>query len=175
VWLSAGQLPLKEALEIRMKADADEPIHVAIRAVGVQRQDQIKASGTRVKMQRVIETLDGEPASGPLKIGQVVRVRLRVQLERQEDYLMIEERRPSLCEFADDAIAGHAAGRAAHQEFRDDRLCVFFTALPAGTHEVVYYLRAETMGRCSVLPGCAYPMYDDKARGETASSKVEVK
>src|SRR5262249_45913822 len=34
VRLPAGQLPLQEALEIRMKADADQSIHVAVRAVG---------------------------------------------------------------------------------------------------------------------------------------------
>jgi hypothetical protein len=47
--------------------------------------------------------------------------------------------------------------------------------LPAGRHEIVYYQRAETLGRCSVLPGRAYPMYDEKALGETASNRLEVK
>ncbi len=174
VRLGPDQLPAQEALEIRMKADSDEPIHVAVRASGVQRQDAVLASGDRVKLQRVIETLEGLPAPGPLKVGQVVRVRLKLDLQDRTDYLLIEDRRPALCEFADDRIAGPTAKSAVHQEFRDDRLCVFFTALSAGTHEIVYYLRAETPGRCSVLPGCAYPMYDEKTRGETASSKIEV-
>jgi uncharacterized protein YfaS (alpha-2-macroglobulin family) len=175
VRLTGDQLPLQEGLEIRMKADSDEPIHVAIRAAGVQRQDEIKANGTRVKMLRTYESLAGEPLEGPLKVGQVVRVRLRLDLDRQESYVMIDERRPALCEFADDAIVGVSARHAVHQEFRDDRLCVFFTSLPAGRHEIVYYLRAETLGRCSVLPGRAYPMYDEKALGETASNRLEVK
>jgi uncharacterized protein YfaS (alpha-2-macroglobulin family) len=174
VKLTADHLPAQEALEIRMKADGDEPIHVAVRATGVQRQDAVLASGQRVKLQRVIETLEEQPVQGPLKVGQVVRVRLKLDLRGGADYLLIEERRPALCEFADDRIAGPTAQSAVHQEFRDDRLCVFFARLPAGSHEIVYYLRAETPGRCSVLPGCAYPMYDEKTRGETASSKIEV-
>src|ERR1017187_5102021 len=121
VRLSGDQLPVQEALEIRLKADSDKPIFVSIRAVGVQRQDEVKASGDRVKMQRFLETLEGEPVKYPLKVGQVVRVRLRLQLERHEEYLMIEERRASLCEFADDELAGTSARHAVHQESRDDR------------------------------------------------------
>lgn len=173
--LSAEQLPAQEGLEIRLKADTDEPIYVAVSAVGVQRQDVVLASGKRIQLNRTVETLDGKPVQGPLKVGEVVKVRLRLDLQQAESYLLIEERRPALCEFAHDRIAGNASASAVHQEFRDDRLCVFFRSLPSGTHEIVYYLRAETPGTCSVLPGCAYPMYDEKQRGETASSRIEVK
>ncbi|MBI1830715.1 MAG: hypothetical protein HYR84_04605, partial [Planctomycetes bacterium] len=173
--LSGDQLPAQEGLEIRMKADSDEPIYVSVRAVGTQRMNLVQASGKRVRLQRSMETLAGEPIRGPIPVGQVVRVRLRLDLEQHENYLLIEERRATLCEFADDRITGRAAASAVHQEFRDDRLCVFFRSLPAGTHEIEYFLRAETPGRCSVLPGCAFPMYDEKHRGESASNTIEVK
>jgi uncharacterized protein YfaS (alpha-2-macroglobulin family) len=126
-------------------------------------------------LERRVETLDGEALKGPLKIGQVVRVRLRLDLADPQRFLMIEDRRPSLCEFADDALAGRSAKFAVNQEFRDDRVCVFLTSLDAGSHEILYYLRAETPGTCSVLPGCAYPMYEPATRGGTAGSKVEVR
>ncbi len=174
VHLKGDQLPKEEGLQIRMDVDADEPIQVALRATGVQRLDDLKATGTHVRLQRIVETLEGEPLKGPLKIGQVVRVRLKLELTERQDYLLIEERRPSLCEFAGDHLSGPAAPSAVHQEFRDDRLCVFFRALSAGTHELVYYLRAETPGTCTVLPGCAYPMYDENHRGETGGGKLEV-
>src|SRR5436853_254058 len=79
------------------------------------------ATGTRVKLHRSIETLEGETVKGPLKIGQVVRVRLRLDLAEHEDYVMIEERRASLCEFATDHIGGASARWGVHHEFRDDR------------------------------------------------------
>jgi hypothetical protein len=175
VRLTANELPAQEALEIRFQSDSDELIQVAVHAIGVQRQDAVAASGKRVRLKRIIETLEGEPSRGPIKVGQVVRVRLQLDLEQPESYLLIEERRASLCEFADERIAGPAARSAVHKEFRDDRLNVFFTSLPAGRHEIIYYLRGEAPGTCTMLPGCAYPMYDDKARGETASNKLEVK
>ena len=49
------------------------------------------------------------------------------------------------------------------------------TRLPAGRHEFVYALRAETAGTGHVLPGCVYPMYEDKVRGETGADTVEVR
>lgn len=173
--LKGDQVPLQDGLELRMHVDSDNPVHVAFRAVGVQRLDDVKPTGTNVRLQRMIETLDGETVRGPLKIGQVVRVRLRLDLQDRQDYLLIEDRRPSLCEFADDHLGGASARAAVHQEFRDDRLSVFFRSLSAGTHEIVYYLRAETAGQCVQLPGAAYPMYDEKQRGETGANRWDVK
>ncbi len=172
--LTADQMPAREGLDLRLHADSDEPIFVAVRAVGVQREIDPKATGTRVRLSRQLEALDGKPITGPLTIGQVIRVRLRLDLQGAEEYLLVEERRPSLCEFADDRITGLAAQSAVHQEFRDDRLCVFFRNLPPGAHEIVYYLRAETIGQATHLRGIAFPMYNEKNRGETGGGKLEV-
>jgi uncharacterized protein YfaS (alpha-2-macroglobulin family) len=141
----------------------------------VQRLDEIAATGTRVKLTRHLETVDGAPLPGSLQVGQAVRVRLRLHLAQREEYLMIEERRPALCEFVPNHLEGSGADAAVHQDWYDDRLCVFFAALPAGVHEIVYYLRAETAGRCTVLPGAAFPMYSDQHRGGTAALKLEVR
>ncbi len=171
---TASQLPARDAVELRLHADSDEPIFVAVRAIGTQREIDPKATGTRVRLSRRLESLDGKPIAGPLVIGEVVRVRLQLDLQGAEEYLLIEDRRPSVCEFADDRITGPAARSAVHQEFRDDRLCVFFRNLPAGSHEIVYYLRAETIGQATHLRGVAFPMYDEKSRGETGTGKLEV-
>ena len=53
-------------------------------------------------------------------------------------------------------------------------LPIVAASLAAGAHEVVYYLRAETAGTSHVLPGRAYPMYDEKTLGETGAARVEV-
>ena len=103
----------------------------------------------------------------------MIAVRLSVDLQENEQYLIVEDRRPAGCEFADERITGKDA-TSWLTEFRDDRLCAFYTSLPAGHHEIVYYLRAETPGISSILPGCAYPMYAEKVRGETGSARVEI-
>ena len=70
---------------------------------------------------------------------------------------------------------GKISSAAAHVEFRDDRVCVFHTSLAKGSHELIYYLRAETPGTYNILPSCAYPMYDEKHRGETGASRLQVR
>lgn len=171
----ADELPLRENLTIRVLGDTDETLFFSLRAMGTQRLSEVKPSGQRVQLLRSFETLEGKPLSGPLTAGQVFRVRLRLELARAEQYVLVEDRRPTTCEFADEQVQGTLARAAVQTEFRDDRLCVFFTSLPAGGHELVYYLRAETAGTCQLLPGCAYPMYDEKARGETAGGKLEIR
>jgi hypothetical protein len=203
VHLSGERLPAQEALEIVLWADCDEPMRYVVRAAGTQRLDRLEPEGKQIQLRRRLETLDGQPVVGPLTVGQVVAVRLELNLERNADYVIIEDRRPAGCEYSDDRILpspprergtgaegagllpspplrGRGAGgegvlMPAHVEFRDDRLCIFHTALPAGRHEIVYYLRAETPGVSHILPGCAYPMYAEQIRGETGSARLEIK
>ena len=104
----------------------------------------------------------------------MIGVHLTVELDKPQSYLIVEDRRPAGCEFADDAIGGPLARQAANVEFRDDRLAAFFTGLPAGRHELVYYLRAETPGTSHILPGAAYPMYNEQVRGETEAMPLEI-
>ena len=110
-----------------------------------------------------------------MEVGEVVAVHLNVELAEPRDYLLVEDRRPAGCEFAEDTISGRAASSADHVEFRDDRVSCFFSRLPAGKHELIYYLRAETRGTSHILPGVAYPMYDEKIRGETGALRVTIK
>jgi uncharacterized protein YfaS (alpha-2-macroglobulin family) len=170
----AGRLPAGEALAIDLEADSPTPIHYTVAAAGVQRQDEVGPVGDAIKLHRRLETLDGKPVEGRLRVGDVVAVRLTVELTGRQEYLLLEDRRPAGCEFADEQVGGAACGLTSHFEFRDDRVCVYFGALPAGRHEVVYYLRAETPGVSHVLPGCAYPMYAESVRGETGADRLEV-
>lgn len=173
--LPGEQLPSQDPLEIVLAADCDEPMRYSIRAVGTQRLDRLEPEGKRIRVQRSIETLEGKPITGPLPVGQVIAVRLVAELEQDEQYVIVEDRRPSGLEFADERLTGRAGAAAAHAEFRDDRVCAFYPTLRAGRHEIIYYLRAETPGVSHLLPGCAYPMYGEKVRGETGSARLEVR
>jgi uncharacterized protein YfaS (alpha-2-macroglobulin family) len=136
--------------------------------------DKIEPLGDEVKILRSIERLDGTPFSGALKVGEIVAVRLKLTLKAPVNCLIVEDRRPAGCEFAGDKLSGELSASAANVEFRDDRVCAFFTSLANGQHELLYYLRAETPGTSHILPGCAYPMYNEKHRGETGSATLLV-
>lgn len=165
---------LPNAAEFVLTCDGGEVVHYTLEASGVQRQDVLGPEGREVRVTRQLETLEGKPFVGRWKVGDVVAVRLTVDLDEAREYLLLEERRPAGCEFADEQFLTPPGLQPAHVEFRDDRVCAFFGKLPAGRHEFVYYLRAETAGVSHVLPGCVYPMYADHLRGETGSLRLEI-
>jgi len=171
---TAKDLPRNDALALTLLADCDDPVNFSLTAMGTQRLDKVESIGDAVKMTRRYATPQGMPLGTPVQVGRTVAVHVTVELAKPQQYMMVEDRRPTGLEFAHDRLFGSAAARAAHVEFRDDRLCVFFTDLSAGKHELVYYLRAETPWTGHVLPGAAYPMYNETIRGETGSATLTV-
>lgn len=169
-----ADLPRKEALTVELLADCDGPVRFSLTAIGTQQLDKAEPIGQAVKMTRRYATAAGKPLGPSVQVGRTVAVHVTVELAKPQRYMMVEDRRPTGLEFAHDRLFGPAAAAAAHVEFRDDRLCVFFTDLPAGKHELVYYLRAETPWTGHVLPGAAYPMYNETTRGETSAAKLTV-
>ena len=171
----AALLAGKEAVPITIQAGADEAVCFALTANGTQRLDQAGPVGKEIQMRRRYARLDGKEIGGPVGVGDIVAVHLTVTLAKPRQHVIVEDRRPAGLEFTGDRLFGAAVASAAHVEFRDDRVCSFFTDLPAGRHELTYYLRAETAGTSHVVPGRAYPMYDDDVVGETGASKLEVR
>ena len=175
VHLPAGSVPQMEGLPIEMITDDQRKIYYTLAAKGTQKQDKLEPTGDVVKLNRSYERLDGKPLVGSVQPGEVVTVRLTLVLASVQEYMMVEDRRPSGCEYTIERLQNYPEGFIpANVEFRDDRVCIFFTSLPAGRHEVIYTLRAETAGVIKVLPGCAYPMYADKLRGETGAAELKI-
>jgi uncharacterized protein YfaS (alpha-2-macroglobulin family) len=176
VRLRGGDVPSQEAMEIIIRSDGKGPFHVTVEAAGIERLDHAKPRGEAITIARQYETLDGKPITGKIKTGQVIAVHLAVTVASDQSYVIVEDRRPAGLEFADDRLrtVGDRTAAPAETEFRDDRVSTFFPRLPAGKHEWVYYLRAESTGVSHVLPGVAYPMYAEATRGETGTQRVEV-
>src|SRR5436305_7499625 len=132
----AELLPRGERAEVELRADSEVPLLFTLSASGTQRLDKMEPIGTGVRMQRQLETVDGKPLTGAVKPGDVIAVRLRIELDQARSYLIVEDRRPAGCEYADERIIAGGITPAS-VEFRDDRLCVFLNHLPAGKHEIV--------------------------------------
>jgi uncharacterized protein YfaS (alpha-2-macroglobulin family) len=157
-----------------MAVKSTAPVNFALNATGIQRLDKLEPEGREVRISRMLTTVDGKPLPGRIAPGTVLAVRLALDLEKPQSYLIVEGPRPSGCEFADEHLEGSAAVLAAGTEFRDDRVAVFFPALPAGRHELVYFLRAETRGRTHLLPAMSWPMYNDRLRGATGAETLNI-
>jgi uncharacterized protein YfaS (alpha-2-macroglobulin family) len=165
---------LNSERRLELASEGDTPLLYSVVVRGIERLDQIEPSGSAIKITRRRESLDGKPLDRPLKVGEVFAVRLTIDLEQKQEFVLIEDRRPSGCEFADEQTVRNVHGVWAASEFRDDRVCLSFTYLERGKHEIVYYLRAETPGTTHILPGSAFPMYAEHLRGETGSDKLEI-
>jgi uncharacterized protein YfaS (alpha-2-macroglobulin family) len=174
VRLRGGELSSDQGVEIVIQADGKGPFHFAVTATGVERLEHAQPRGEAVRITRRYETLEGKAIQGPVKVGQVIAARVTVETVEDQAYVIVEDRRPAGLEFADDRMRTGEAAAPAEVEFRDDRVCAFFPRLSAGRHEMIYYLRAESVGVNHVLPGCVYPMYADTMRGETGTQRVEI-
>ncbi len=171
--LAATQLGGLEALPIEIIARSAQPVRLSLTARGVQRLDQTGACGDALRITRRFTHLDGTPITGPVKPGEVIQATLELSAAREFPYVLLEDPRPAGFENADESLLTPSLA-ASNLEFRDDRLCVFFTGLPPGRHLITHYLRAEAPGTSLALPANAYPMYQEKIRGESAADKLQV-
>ena len=60
------------------------------------------------------------------------------------------------------------------KDVRDDKVDFFMTTAWPGHHTLTYLMRATTPGEFSVLPGEAYPMYNEAIWGRSASQRVRI-
>jgi len=124
-----------------------------------------------------------EPFQGPVRVGDLVSVRLHVTGKTWE-YLMIEDPLPAgfesverddLFQFesAPDWYASHYWTR---RELHDDRVSFFQTTL-WGRNEVHYryLLRASTAGDFRVMPARVQPMYQPEVQATTSNTRIAVR
>jgi uncharacterized protein YfaS (alpha-2-macroglobulin family) len=180
VHLAGDDLPAQDPLQIAIDVESQGQVRYSLHATGVRRVDRVGPVGDAVRLRRRYETRAGGPVDpsgegGEVASGEIIAVRLTLELAEPQRHFMIEDMRPAGFEFADESVFGGLAPSAAHVEFRDDRVAVFHASLEAGRHELVYYLRAETPGTSHVRPGRAYPMYAERIRGETGAAVLSVR
>jgi len=131
-----------------------------------------------------------QPATGPLRSGDEIFVRLRVKADRGFEYAMIEDPLPSGFEVVKDDRRYTLLGEEpreeydsedgwgwwyAHREFRDEKAAFFATELPAGRWEFTYILRAEKPGTMHVMPTLASLMYMPEIGGSSEEVVFEVR
>ena len=163
---------------IGFAVDGDAPVYFSASASGVQRAEKLERFGVGIRLRRNYSPSDSAQTVQQLEsvsIGDTVQVELVLELDQAAEYVLLEDRHPAGCEYAARRILGSARDQVSHVEFRDDRVCLFFTSLPAGTHRIVYELRADTPGRFRSLPAVAYPMYREDLRAESASSSLHIR
>jgi len=146
----------------------------AVYAQFMQPVTDIEASGSGLTIKRELLTADGQPlATGSLKVGDKVKVRLTIESERDLDFVQVLDRRAACMEPVRQ-LSGYRNG--AYCSPKDNSTNYYFDMLPKGKRviETEYYIdRAGTYetGTCTIQ--CAYsPEY--RATAKAMKLKVQV-
>ncbi len=179
------------AQRVTVQGRGDRPLYVTVRAeYEVQLTPANRAAhGRGFTVERVYETLDGQPLTGPLALGSLVRVRLRVTTPDKRNYVALDDRLPAGLEALNANLATtetvaqgpltDAVARGlqvlSYSELRDARVMFFVNDLPPGTTEYVYVARATTPGRFLRPAATVEAMYQTDLMAATAIDEVEIR
>ena len=142
--------------ELQIQSTSDGIVWGALYSHLVQKGENIKPSGSELKIVRDIIPLQ----SGPLHVGSRVKVRITVTSTRNLDFIQIVDKRAACLE----SVTKHSGYRYGsdvgyYLDRKADRTVYFIDKLARGTHiiEEVYYLdRAGTYTTGSLTAQCAY-------------------
>ena len=146
-------------------------------------RDRIEAdrsSGGPAVRREYLHPETGEPLT-EVRVGDLIRVRLTVDLPRDMWYVIVEDPLPAGAEAVNFTLAtsGLRGGQFevywSHPELRDEKAVFFTTRLWEGTHEYTYLIRATTAGRFRALPAEVTPMYEPEVWGRSDSAVFEIK
>ena len=112
-----------------------------------------------------------------MQSGDVIEVTVKINADRELEYLMLEAPIPAGCEVADQ-------GRISYWEWdywwadrivRDELVAFAMTHLPGGTKTLKYKLIAQIPGKYSAMPTQLYNMYDPRVRAAGAVASITIK
>ncbi len=104
------------------------------------------------------------PSENPLEAadqvpGSLVQVEVRLTMDQNLRYAMLEEPIPAGCEIVAGDEDDPRSSPWDRREVWDNKLLFFFDYLPRGERTIEYYLRTEAPGQYNILPSAATLMY----------------
>ncbi|NWF70057.1 MAG: Ig-like domain-containing protein [Chloroflexi bacterium] len=136
---------------------------------------------------------EGETPITQGRVGDVVQVRLTIIAPSALHYVVIEDPLPAGSEginpnlttsqqigtqpgldLADPLYYGWGWWYFSSIEFRDERVVLYSTYLPAGTYEYVYTIRLGLAGTYNVIPAVGYQFYLPEVYGRSAGSSFTI-
>jgi uncharacterized protein YfaS (alpha-2-macroglobulin family) len=181
----------KGADEVQIEVESGgKPVHATMRVEYLAKLDA-KARVPRsagFTVSRRYETLDGAPIDKKVKLGSLVRVRVRVDAAAAQHYVAIDDKLPAGLEPLNAALATTetvAAGtitpqmkrafdRLSHSELRDARVAFYVDEMPAGSYDFVYVARATTPGNFIRPAASAEAMYQPDVAGSSGIDDIVV-
>ena len=164
-----------DLLEVEITKQEDSPSWGGLYLQSLVPLEEIEAYGTELTVNKTlyVEDLDAEgktvlrPLAGSVKLGDKVVVRLTVTLERDMEFLHLQDLRAACFEPVEQLSGCRwQDGRIYYQETKDAATNLFFDFLPRGTYVFEYAVRVNQSGtyrdgnatlQCMYAPEfCAY-------------------
>jgi len=113
-----------------------------------------------------------EPLNGPVKIGDKIRVKLKITGENFYEFIIIEDPLPSGFEVIEDEKDYNFYSE---RQIKDEKVVFFRTGWDGEeTKEITYYIRPEIVGSFHVLPAKVYLMYFPDVYGSSDENNLKV-
>ena len=150
-------------------------------------REEIEAAGAVTVTRRYLDGATGKPLT-TIEPGQLVQIRLTVDLPDQGSYIIIEDHLPGGLEALNEGLAttSHIAdaynGPTYHwqelgynyKEVFGDRVSFFITEMNGAPRIISYYARATQAGNFTAMPTEVYAMYDATIWGRSASNPIVI-
>ena len=149
--------------------------------------DEIEAAGG-VHVTRTYRDAETGLLLESIQPGQLVEVRLTVDLPDDGSYIIIEDRLPGGLEALNEGLAttSHVADAYSsptyywrelgynYKEIRGDRVSFFVTEMDGRLQTFTYFARATQAGSFTAMPAEVYAMYDTAVWGRSASNQIVI-
>ena len=170
--------------------DGTGTVHYTARLQTYVREDAAAFDrGFAVERSYELFTASGKgTAATTFAAGDVIRVRVRLTLRGDGQYLAVTDPLPAGFEAIDEHFETTARGEGApssyerwrnwafdHVEKHDDRVLAYATHLESGTHELTYLVRAMTAGTFSAAGATVEAMYTPEWSGRSAAATVRIR
>lgn len=177
-----GELAGTGELAIRYLKEGTGTLHYVSRLRYAIDPSSIEALDRGFRVERTSKPLQG--AASRVRAGDLIQRTLTVTTTKGRSFVALSDPIPAGFEIVDSALRTTASADLAtseqdspafdHVERRDDRVDIFATTMPAGTHRFTYTVRAITTGTFRTPPATALQMYEPEVFGRTSSSVVEI-
>jgi uncharacterized protein YfaS (alpha-2-macroglobulin family) len=178
-----------------LTADRAAPVYYAATLFEVPRARPVRADDEGISVERWYEDYDDAKPTVSVREGRLVRVRMRVRVDGDREFVALEDPLPAGLEAVDvslktsqtvpppaSAFSGDRGTRRPstrstretdwwspwdHREMHDDRVQYFARQLRRGTYELTYIARATTAGTFVRPPAQAEEMYNPAVHGRS--------
>jgi uncharacterized protein YfaS (alpha-2-macroglobulin family) len=172
---------------LRITHDDSRNLYYVINNRTYLAQAAIEAAGVIAISREYLDVNTNQPLTTVMP-GQLVKVRLTVNMPDRASYVIVEDSLPGGLEALNEGLntSSHIAQVYEeprnywqeygynYKEIRSDRVSFFITEMQAGQRVLTYIARATHSGQFVAMPAEAYPMYDLATWGRSASSEMVV-